>query len=79
MQYYTVIWVIQSIYLIPLLLFFYLKFWYYKFAYFCLVLARNLPESHQNPTPCMGYTLLSPSKMQHNQLLEFDGFGVVRG
>ena len=47
---------------------------------------------HQNPTPRMGYTVLSPSKyntmhglystesikMQHNQLLEFDGFGVVR-
>ena len=57
---------------------------------------------HQNPTPCMGYTVLSPSKcntmhglystesikmqhhawaiqywVQHNQLLEFDGFGVV--
>ena len=46
---------------------------------------------HQNPTPCMGYTVLSSSKsntmhglysteyikMQHNQLLEFDGFGVV--
>ena len=39
-----------------------------------MVLARDLPES----TTMHGLYSTESIKMQHNQLLEFDGFGVVR-